>query len=86
MEWQPIETAPKAKKPMIVVIARLPSGYLSDPYCVWYDEYRVGALSDWVRWPHSFPPTHWMPLPAPPNSARAKQARGGAGIDDDMPF
>lgn len=30
----------------------------SDPYCVWRE--RDGSLA---RWPHTFEPTHWCPLP-----------------------
>jgi hypothetical protein len=59
-EWQPIETAPKEyTKEMFVVIAIGANGgkYNTDPYCVWYDD------GDFIRWPHSFKPTHWMPLP-----------------------
>lgn len=65
-EWQPIETAPRLKAPMIVVMAKLPNGYRSDPYCVWFDAIKDGAPSPWKRWPHPYPPTHWMPLPEPP--------------------
>ncbi|RRU17861.1 DUF551 domain-containing protein [Stenotrophomonas sp. 278] len=59
VEWQPIETAPKAKHPMIVVIAVWDS-YVSDVYGVFWDG------KQWARWPHKAQPTHWMPLPAAP--------------------
>jgi hypothetical protein len=36
--------------------------YTSDPYAVWWGDHS----QEWVRWPHDFQPTHWMPLPAPP--------------------
>ena len=70
MEWQPSETAPKDRK-MFVVQAfdvetglSTPSGgcrYTTDPWCVWYSN------GEFVRWPHPFPPTHWLPLPKAPN-------------------
>jgi len=63
-EWLPISTAPKVREPyrMFVVIAvdvRVGNGtrYTTDPYCVWPED------GKFVRWPHPFPPTHWMPLP-----------------------
>ena len=60
-EWQPIETAPKDASPKgIMLIARTPNGYLSDPYFSWWDK------DKWARWPHPFPPTHWLYLPEPP--------------------
>lgn len=66
--WQPIETAPKANRHMFVVqafdVTHPTCGvrrYTSDPYCVW-----PGDTGGWVRWPHPFPPTHWMNLPTPP--------------------
>lgn len=31
--------------------------YTTDPWAVWADE------GSFVRWPHNFKPTHWMPLP-----------------------
>jgi hypothetical protein len=65
-QWLPIETAPETRLPwtMFVVIAfnvkprfcSIP--YTSDPYCVWREI--DGAFA---RWPHSFEPTHWCPLP-----------------------
>jgi len=63
LEWKPIETAPKDTKRMFVVIAinpvqlRLP--YKTDPYCVWAE-----LDKGFVRWPHTFPPTHWCELPS----------------------
>lgn len=66
MEWQPIETAPKDRTMFVVrgfnVEVRKDYHYDTDPYCVW-------ATGDgFERWPHPFKPTHWMPLPAPPES------------------
>jgi hypothetical protein len=66
MTWQPIDTAPKSRKPfeMFAVIAMnvkplLSSApYTSDPYCVWRD-----VDGSFARWPHPFAPTHWCPLP-----------------------
>lgn len=58
-DWQPIETAPKNHLPVLI----------------WSEETgRVVAFRDvaWTWWPcpasHplSHPPTHWQPLPAPP--------------------
>jgi hypothetical protein len=70
MEWQPIETAPKDGRKMFVVIAvgTIPfpvslSTYTSDPWCVWRKD-----GGGFARWPHDFPPTHWMPLPPPPSA------------------
>lgn len=66
-QWLPISTAPKTRTPysMFVVIAMdvtvgAAIRYTTDPYCVWPLGFQTG---EYVRWPHSFPPTHWMPLP-----------------------
>lgn len=66
LNWLPIETAPKARTPMIVVCGILSSGYVTDPWCVWWDEGKDGEDGVWVRWPHREPPTHWHPLPPTP--------------------
>lgn len=58
--WQSIDSAPKKKTPMIVVMGVLASGYQTDPWCVWWQE------DVWHRWPHKESPTHWAPLPAAP--------------------
>jgi hypothetical protein len=66
--WMPIETAPKDGRTLFVVqgfnVKGRTTTYTTDPYCVWPDE-RAG----WIRWPHEFSPTHWMPLPPPPGIA-----------------
>jgi len=71
MDWQPIKTAPKEGKTMFVVrgfnVTNINShvrNYTTDPYCVWPEK-----DGGWARWPHNFPPTHWMPLPPPPEPA-----------------
>jgi hypothetical protein len=62
-QWQDIATAPRKSRTMFVVKAfdALVEGgrrYTSDPWCVWRP-----ADGEFVRWPHSFPPTHWCELP-----------------------
>jgi ribA/ribD-fused uncharacterized protein len=66
MNWLPINTAPKdrSEHKMFAVIAKdvvTPSGqlYTTDPYYVWAETWESG----YARWPHSFPPTHWHPMP-----------------------
>lgn len=70
--WMPIESAPKEGREMFVVKAfdvTYPEcgvrRYTSDPYCVW-----PGDDGGWVRWPHPFPPTHWMGLPSSPSEEK----------------
>ena len=62
--WHPIETAPKETTQMFVVVAFGAkvgaTPYNSDPWCVWHQR------GEFVRWPHKFSPTHWMPLPEAP--------------------
>ena len=64
-EWLPISTAPEVLEPyqMFVVIAMdvtigNTKHFTTDPCCVWRK--RSG---EFVRWPWTFAPTHWMPLP-----------------------
>lgn len=61
--WQPIEDCPRGGPKEIFVavaidIVRGTTKYTTDPYCVWYD-----ADGCYARWPHPFPPTHFMKLP-----------------------
>ena len=67
MNWLPINTAPKdrSKHQMFAVIAKdvvTPSGrlYTTDPYYVWAWDF---IPQGYARWPHTFPPTHWHPMP-----------------------
>ena len=69
--WQPIETAPKETTQMFVVVAFGAkvgaTPYNSDPWCVWHQR------GEFVRWPHKFSPTHWMPLPKAPTMQEDKK-------------
>lgn len=63
--FRPIDAdTPRQRTPMIVVMAidvPVQQGalrYTTDPYCVWWDE----DYGRWARWPHPYPPTHWLPL------------------------
>lgn len=60
--WQPIETAPKDGTVVLVIDARHDDDY---PYPAhwkkgygWFDP----------GWDGGYSPTHWMPLPDPPNT------------------
>lgn len=79
MSWQPIETAPKSDdicKPIKVLVYGIRDGELSgwdDEPTVWKAYWCDGSwyvsggdyYAAWVR-----SPTHWMPLPEPPNVSR----------------
>ena len=83
MEWQPIDTAPKDGRLIIVghgngvwvacYDAIFPSGYKpSNPW-------RSMLLNhDHIRRNHSLEPTHWMPLPKAPNALGQGSAACGA--------
>ena len=62
--WHLIETVPKETTQMFVVVAFGAkvgaTPYNSDPWCVWHQR------GEFVRWPHKFSPTNWMPLPKAP--------------------
>lgn len=70
-KWQTIETAPKDK----FLLLCGPSGYTTTPLVfttgIMRSNYHAGrwidhANNDLVDW--GFEPTHWTPLPAPPES------------------
>lgn len=68
MSWKTIETAPKDRRTMFVVkafdVANGFTGgnkYTTDPWCVWRND-----DGSFARWPHNFPPTHWLELPEQP--------------------
>lgn len=64
--FQPIATCPKDRT-MFVAIAVLPN-YTTDPWCVWYQPENLTNEQNcgFVRWPHPFPPTHWLQIPKTP--------------------
>lgn len=79
-EWQPIETAPKDGRPILLFgDCRVTSGHWSAPSETPRIIYQDGFAPDtewdewepyWASWDGGFteehPPTHWMPLPAAP--------------------
>ena len=62
-EWQPIETAPKDKTDILV----LSEGRVVEAY--WEGSRSRGYWDSFFQSyeSESLEPTHWMPLPAPPN-------------------
>jgi hypothetical protein len=73
-EWMPIETAPVGREMFVARAVNVvhpfagPHPYTSDPWCVWQDE-----PGKFARWPHRFPPTHWLALPSSPKSEQGDQ-------------
>lgn len=68
MKWQPIETAPKDGTHIIAWRATAKPPHCESMYFVPYDEDGNG-LWHWVQdgdSPSENFPTHWMPLPPPP--------------------
>ena len=64
-EWQPIETAPRTGESVLwghPVHGVQQGHWANGPVSCVYDE-DCGYLS-----PFTSPPTHWMPLPAPPKA------------------
>lgn len=65
-EWQPIETAPHDGR---LILAWGPCWSLPD-IISWMPDHKVwqeGLQGDYVD--DGWEPTHWMPLPAPPEAA-----------------
>lgn len=60
-EWMPIETAPPLHKQVLLINVGNRPNYVTDQYVGW-----LTMSGDYARWPHPFPPSHWMPTPAPP--------------------
>lgn len=63
-EWIKISEKKPANKQHILMVA-INQGpredYTTDQYAGWFS-------NGWNRWPHSFEPTHWQPLPEPPTT------------------
>jgi len=83
MNWQPIETAPKDGTPLLlfcnptpalsghmepdeVFRSRMTTGYFDKHYHEWWLCVFWGYESEATLYED---PTHWMPLPEPPNEA-----------------
>jgi hypothetical protein len=62
--WEDIKDAPIGTEMFVVKTFGVSNGltggqtYTSDPWCVW--QQKEGEFS---RWPHKFPPTHFLRLP-----------------------
>jgi hypothetical protein len=70
-EWQPIASAPIGSEMFVARAFNMDVGttpYTSDPWCVWQH-----TRGEFARWPHLFPPTHWLPLPSPKSSQGEQQ-------------
>jgi hypothetical protein len=70
--WQPIETAPKDRTPVLIAggtVMWLLHPYPDDmPLRVVALAYRDGDEWDDGDGAYTYKPTHWMPLPAPPKT------------------
>lgn len=75
--WQPIETAPRGGDARgwaryVLLVAWYPRGSATtDIVYDWWQEPAGSLPGCWARWPHDFPPTHWMPAPIPPEKPHA---------------
>jgi hypothetical protein len=61
MEWQPIETAPKDG----TLILGVKFDTDGQPWLAAF-EWIIAGIWDAYQWEVDWEPTHWMPLPAPP--------------------
>ena len=68
MDWQPIETAPKdGTKIILGQFDKTKDRYGRVRVDYWHKVSDAGSYSGWGEFNNRFwPPTHWMPLPAPP--------------------
>ena len=65
MQWQPIETAPKTSKAILVHCAERKNTYT----VTWMRDEEFPWSGKWKHFAGGFlteAPSHWMPLPAPP--------------------
>ena len=65
MQWQPIETAPKTSKAILVHCAERKNTYTA----TWVRDEEFPWSGKWKHFAGGFlteAPSHWMPLPAPP--------------------
>lgn len=64
--WQPIETAPKDGAE-ILCVARGDRDYYGVAQWAERDPDFPRSIAGWF-WPYAIRPTHWMPLPSPPDA------------------
>lgn len=66
--WQPIETAPKDGKILLLMGDTIHIGYWSDEKYAARPKPYWATVASWfgVTWMRNNQPTHWMPLPAAP--------------------
>lgn len=60
MDWQPIETLPREGEFLVVV-----KGKVFSAYKLWGDS---PLKAEYSNEPFTDQPTHWMPLPSPPEA------------------
>lgn len=77
-EWKPIETAPKDGRPLLLfdpvykvhVGSHAAESFARDVFDI--DDVRHYIPASWSCWSNrsndKFNPTHWMPIPAPPEN------------------
>lgn len=64
-KWKPIAELPKDMGLTMFVAISITPEYISDPWCVWKDDHtelRDDVKMGFARWPHDFPPTHFIDL------------------------
>ena len=72
IDWQPIETAPKDGTEILGVLgATIAVTYWDDKAYEWREKERIHGGWAWnldeCEYMTAWCPTHWMPLPEPPN-------------------
>ena len=70
MNWQPIDTAPKDGTSVLLCVAPFkPLVGRFDRRLGWvdFDEDEDSLRSLWIEEGTDYEPTHWMPLPPPPD-------------------
>lgn len=60
-EWIPTSKPPGLHQQVLLINVGNRPNYVTDQYVGW-----LTMSGDYARWPHPFPPSHWMPTPAPP--------------------
>jgi Protein of unknown function (DUF551) len=67
MKWQPIETAPKDGTAILALVDGLHEN-TGEPFIAAVAWYREGFWLVNEEGGDTYQPTHWMPLPPPPNT------------------